>query len=144
MPTHDFIAVFVLPFFYVVIPIIILVILVKTSLTLKGKYEEAKDKLRKRPFDTNLRSLAVVAGRNYSVFLRGVGLNSFFNEQSIANDLSAIGDPAIGDAISETRQPRQESNDVSIKLQKLSELKKSGLISEAEFEEKRKKILDQI
>ena len=77
MTTKDFIAI-ALP---ILIPIIILVILVNISLTLRDKYEEAKDKLRERPFDTNLRSLAVVAGRNYSVFLRGVGLNSFFNEQ---------------------------------------------------------------
>lgn len=136
MTTKDFISI-ALP---ILIPIIILVILVKISLTLRGKYEEAKDKLRKRPFDTNLRSLAVVAGRNYSVFLRGVGLNSFFNEQSIANDLQAIGDPAIGNAI----EAKPQSSDASVKLQKLSELKKSGLISEVEFEEKRKKILDQI
>jgi|NOAtaT_7_FD_contig_111_378355_length_1180_multi_5_in_0_out_0_2 uncharacterized membrane protein len=107
---------------------------------LKKQYEDALDALRKSPSNNKLRTTALLAGRKYFEALRN-GTLSIYDEQRIANDLAAIS--ALPQHNNEVKN-NSFSNDITIKLQKLSELKSAGLISEIEFEEKRKKILDQI
>jgi uncharacterized membrane protein len=107
---------------------------------LKKQYEDALDALRKSPSNNKLRTTALLAGRKYFEALRN-GTLSIYDEQRIANDLAAIS--ALPQHNNEVNN-NSFSNDITIKLQKLSELKSAGLISEIEFEEKRKKILDQI
>jgi len=95
------------------------------------------------PYDNRLRDSALQAGRKYYSSLRG-GILTIYDEQAIANDLSSI-TPILPET-SQARNTKIEtsSDDVTIKLQKLSELRDLGLISELEFENKRKKILDEI
>ena len=110
---------------------------------LDNKYLVAKERLMEDPYDNKIRDLALQAGRKYYASLRG-GILTIYDEQAIANDLASI--------IPVLPQPNEirnsESNvvndDVVTKLQKLIELKDSGLISDIEFEAKRQKILDQI
>ena len=108
---------------------------------LKKQYDNALDALRKNPSNNQLRSTALLAGRKYFEALRN-GTLSIYDEQRIANDLAAIS--TVSQQNDEVNNNSFSNNDVAIKLQKLSELKSTGLISEIEFEEKRKKILDQI
>ena len=95
------------------------------------------------PYDNRLRDSALQAGRKYYASLRG-GILTIYDEQAIANDLASI-TPILPET-SQARNTKIEtsSDDVTIKLQKLSELRDLGLISELEFENKRKKILDEI
>ena len=110
---------------------------------LGDKYLSAKERLMEDPYDNRLRDSALQAGRKYYSSLRG-GILTIYDEQAIANDLSSI-TPILPET-SQARNTKIEtsSDDVTIKLQKLSELRDLGLISELEFENKRKKILDEI
>jgi len=110
---------------------------------LKKQYEDALDALRKSPSNNKLRTTALLAGRKYFEALRN-GTLSIYDEQRIANDLAAIATvPQHNNKDNEVNN-NNSSDDIAIKLQKLSDLKSTGLISEIEFQENRKKILDQI
>jgi hypothetical protein len=106
-------------------------------------YLEAKDRLLEEPSNNKLRDLALQAGREYYASLRG-GRLTIYDEQAIANDLSSI-IPTIPqvDKASE-HESYIGKNDIAEKIQKLLELKNSGLISETEFEDKKKKLIDQM
>lgn len=110
---------------------------------LSSKYLFAKERLMEDPYDNRLRDLALQAGRKYYASLRG-GTLTIYDEQAIANDLASI-TPVLPQP-NEIRNSQSSfvNDDVVTKLQKLVELKNSGLISDIEFEAKRQKILDQI
>jgi uncharacterized membrane protein len=135
----NFIAIAVVVFIFWAIFTVILKVGVYQQ-KLKKQYEDALNALRKSPSNNKLRTTALLAGRKYFEALRN-GTLSIYDEQRIANDLAAIS--ALPQHNNEVNN-NSFSNDITIKLQKLSELKSAGLISEIEFEEKRKKILDQI
>jgi hypothetical protein len=111
---------------------------------LDDKYFFAKERLMEDPYDNRLRDLALQAGRKYYASLRG-GILTIYDEQAIANDLASI-TPILPqpDEIRNNKSSIVNNDDVVTKLQKLVELKDSGLISNIEFEAKRQKILDQI
>ena len=110
---------------------------------LGDKYFFAKERLMEYPYDNKLRDLALQAGRKYYASLRD-GILTIYDEQAIANDLASITPILPQSNEIRNRESSVVNNDVVTKLQKLVELKDSGLISDIEFEAKRQKILDQI
>ena len=105
-----------------------------------------KDKLRQQPSNNKLREKALKAGREYYKSLRN-GQLSIYDEQAINNDLAAVAPVA---QINNTIQPninKSEDNgqsDIIAKLEKLKQLKDKGIITESEFETKKKDLIDRM
>lgn len=114
---------------------------------LKQEYEDFKYKLSQNPQNQELRQLTLQKARDYYSSLRNDGRLTIYDEQAIQNDLSLI-------INSSNNSYTQQSNDNSIenkdnsdslaKLEKLKHLKDKGLITEADYEAKKQKILDEL
>lgn len=119
----------------------------KKAIELKQEYEDILDRLSRNPNSQKLRQLALEIARDYYSSLRNDGRLTIYDEQAIQNDLSLI-------INSSNNSYTQQSNDNSIenkdnsdslaKLEKLKHLKDKGLITEADYEAKKQKILDEL
>ncbi len=115
-------------------------------------YKEALDELRGDPTNAILRQNALKLGRIYSNLARDAKGVTIFDEVALMNDINAVCGGATnitGTPVSNITQPLPSSTpatslSIEERLNKLSELREKGLINEQEYEEKKKKILDEI
>jgi hypothetical protein len=113
---------------------------------IKKNYESSRNKLRQQPSNNQLREKALQAGREYYKSLRN-GVLSIYDEQAITNDLAAV---APVSQINNTVQPNinkaddNSQSDIVAKLEKLNLLKDKGMITESEFEAKKKDLIDRM
>lgn len=113
---------------------------------IKENYEFAKKKLRQQPKNNQLREKALQAGREYYKSLRN-GVLSIYDEQAITNDLSSIASVSQTDNTVQPSINKADDNsqsDIVSKLEKLKQLKDKGIITESEFESKKKDLLDSL
>lgn len=93
--------------------------------------------LTKDSGNTHLRQQTLSLGRKYAALAKG-DKRTLFDEVALMNDLNAI--------TPETKEPhtpkKQATSDAGDRLKELSKLKNEGLITEQEYEEKRKQVLD--
>lgn len=103
-------------------------------------YQESLAQLKLDPSNPNLRQETLRLGREYSNLTRDQKGVTVFDEVALSNDINAacagaaVPRPALAPA----------AGSVEERLQKLSSLKTQGLISEAEYEESRRRILSEV
>lgn len=106
----------------------------------RGAYQESLAKLKLDPSNPNLRQETLRLGREYSNLTRDQKGVTVFDEVALSNDINAA---CAGAAV--PRQPiAPAAGSVEERLQKLSSLKAQGLVSEAEYEESRRRILSEV
>lgn len=102
-----------------------------------GAYQASLAQLKLDPANPNLRQETLRLGREYSNLTRDQKGVTVFDEVALSNDINAA---CAGAAV-----PRPASAPIAVgvkdRLQKLSSLKAQGLISDAEYEESRRRIL---
>lgn len=114
---------------------------------LRLAYRGSLERLKSSPGDPDLRQATLKRGRAYAAACREDNVTTIFDEAALSNDIAAVCASA-GEAVSRKMgsEPRSRNQDDSLesRLEKLAKLRSSELISEAEYQEKRSKILDSI
>lgn len=108
----------------------------------KKAYLESLALLRESPHDPDLRSRTLALGRQYIATL-GNNATSVFSEVALGNDITAACARAgsIPVATVATPQPVQAQPTTADRLRELERLKADGLITEAEYADRRAAIL---
>jgi seryl-tRNA(Sec) selenium transferase len=108
-------------------------------------YQDALSALRQDPTNVSLHEQALQLGRIYSAATREGNIVTLFDETALANDIRAVTANAtqttIPVAASAATVPSQSIDD---RINALLKMKASGLITDAEFDQKRKELLDSI
>ena len=113
---------------------------------IRKNYESAKNKLRQQPSNNQLREKALQDGREYYKSLRN-GVLIIYDEQAITNDLAAVAPVSQTNNIVQPNINKADDNsqsDIVAKLEKLNLLKDKGMITESEFEAKKKDLIDRM
>lgn len=105
------------------------------------QYQESLIALKSNPADANLRQKTLELGRVYSNLMRDNKGNTIFDEVTLMNDINAA---CAATSLITSQQPNLPSDTIESRLQKLKSLNESGLISEAEYNERKKEILDSL
>jgi hypothetical protein len=104
----------------------------------KKAYSDSLEQLKEDPHNSDLREQVLALGRQYASRLRRVGLVSVFNEVALTNDIKA----ALAEAASKVAPDDADSRpSVEQRLAKLDALRKKNLVTAAEYQERRRKIL---
>ena len=102
----------------------------------KKAYYRSLEKLINNPTNMNIRQEMLYLGRVYLKLTNA----SVFNEMALMNDFNAATASVV-----EIKESEEYSNDsIEARLQKLTRLMENGLLTEDEFQSKRKDILDEI
>ena len=108
-----------------------------------GEYFTSLEKLKADPTNPDLKQLTLALGRKYSELSRTLAHGNagitVYDEVSILNEISAVS--AVKNPRDELNQPLRSAQE---RLTNLIDIKEKGLMSETEFQERRKKILDEI
>lgn len=114
----------------------------------KKAYEESLSSLKSDPTNAELRQATLEKGRKYSNLTRNGKGVALFDEVALMNDLNAAagGTMAIAQSpgpvvISRASATASGVESAEVRLDQLSRLKSKGLIDDAEFQEKRARIL---
>ena len=106
------------------------------------EYQAALATLRKEPHNNARRENALRLGRIYSGLARQDKRRTMFDEVALMNDINAItanGTPSTPTVSSTPSGPTPEQ-----RLQQLSGLRDKGLVTDEEYQDRRKKILDEM
>ena len=107
----------------------------------KGAYQRSLSRLRNDPNNASLRRGALELGRVYSNLTRNHKGVTLFDEVAVKNDIDA----ACAGAVTMAQSARQlDGQSVQERLARLDDLSKSGMLTDAEYNEQRKRILDSI
>ncbi len=111
----------------------------------RESYKTALAQLRDDPTNPTLHEQALSLGRDYSAATRGNGSVTLFDETALANDIRAVTANAtqiapVGSPVATTATTAS----LESRINALKKMKESGLLSDEEFEQKRKDILDSI
>jgi hypothetical protein len=108
-------------------------------------YTKALNALRAKPTNPSLHEQALHRGRIYAAATRENKAVTLFDETALANDIRAVTANAtqttVPVAASAATVPSQSIDE---RINALLKLKASGLITDAEFDKKRKELLDSI
>jgi hypothetical protein len=124
----------------------------------KLAYEVALSRLDENPNDSQARVEALSLGRAYADLNRKMTAGSLkaakkagvtlFDEVALQNDLNARPPRAVGPSPAEVREARLVSKEARLssadriaQLERLSQLRKDGTLSEAEFEREKRRVL---
>ena len=106
-------------------------------------YRAALDDLKNDPANPHLREETLRLGRHYAYLMRKQRGRTLFDEVALMNDINAA-----CAAVTVQRQvvahPARPSVSIEDRLTRLHELKTSGLISQAEYDERRREILREV
>lgn len=104
----------------------------------KEIYDDLLSELRENPNNAYLREKALMAGRDYYGTLRLDGHLTIYDEQAITNDINV----ALGNG--SPIEPHNNSNNVYKDIEQLANLKDKGILTEEEFDEKKRVLLEKI
>ena len=112
----------------------------------KAAYDEGLSSLKRDPGNADLRQEILKLGRAYSNLTRNKRWVTPFSEAAVLNDINAVCGSLGGPVAVAAAAPVDALPTVSIeeRLAKLDSLKRNGLISEAEYDRKRAKLLDEV
>ena len=110
--------------------------------TARFLYNKALDELRKDPNDTSKREEALTLGRRYADLVRE-DHRTTFDEVALMNDLNAI-QPTASTITVEVDNSAETVDSTEQRLNELEHLRSDGFITEAEYQERRSAILDEI
>ncbi len=118
----------------------------KAAAAAKAAYESGLERLKRDPGNADLRQEILKLGRAYSNATRNNKGVTLFDEVALLNDVNAAcgslgGHPAAPPA---AKPSAASSPSIEDRLKNLQSLKRRGLISEAEYESKRSKLLDEV
>lgn len=109
----------------------------------RERYMEALAHLHAHPTDSGLRTEVLRRGREYSKRARNWRGVTIFDEVALMNDLEA----ATAGAVVVTSSPQAKlpaAPSVEDRLRSLADLQNRGLITEAEYDDRRRRILDDL
>lgn len=104
----------------------------------KELYENLLSELSKEPNNSELKTKVLEAGRDYYATLRTDHCLTIYDEQAITNDINSA---CINIT---TTQVVNNDSDVYEDIKKLSELRDGGILTEEEYNEKKKILLEKI
>ncbi len=110
--------------------------------TAKVNYENSLKLLKNKPTNPDIKQKTLYLGRVFSDITRqfeGTNGVTLFDEVALMNDINAA---CAGATISSSRETIATT--IEQRLVKLAELKEMGLLKEQEYEERRRKILDEV
>lgn len=99
-------------------------------------YREALDALRSDPTNPDRKEAALAAGREYAGACRMGGMGSVFDEVALGNDIAA--------ACAGASKPPQANPGAFSRLTELDDLRRAGLVTEEEYQQQRKAIIDSL
>jgi hypothetical protein len=103
-------------------------------------YYDALRKLKANPTSADLRQSTLQLGRIYSNLTRNKKGVTIYDEVALSNDINA----ACAGAATLIATPKEQSQTIESRLQRLAELKNKGLIDEEEYTARRTKVLDEV
>jgi hypothetical protein len=106
----------------------------------RAAYQESLAQLKLDPSNPSLRQETLRLGREYSNLTRDKKGVTVFDEVALSNDINA----ACAGATVPRPAPAALAGSIEERLQKLSSLKAQGLVSDAEYEESRRRILSEV
>jgi type II secretory pathway pseudopilin PulG len=108
-------------------------------------YQTALSQLRDNPTNPTLHEQALLRGRDYAAATRGNGSVTLFDETALANDIRAVTANATQTApvVSQVATTATPSS-LESRINALKKMKENGLLTDAEFDQKRQEILDSI
>ena len=105
-------------------------------------YNKALDELREDPNNSKKREEALALGRRYADLVHN-DKHTTFDEVALMNDLNAIQPPA-STVIVEADKSTEHVEEKEQRLNELEQLRADGFITQAEYQERRLAILDEI
>ncbi len=113
---------------------------------LKADYTNALTALRADPTNPALHEQALLLGRIYSAAIRENKAVTLFDETALANDIRAVTANATQTTVpvSAPSSATTPATSLDERINALIKMKASGLITDAEFDQKRKELLDSI
>lgn len=113
---------------------------------LHAVYQQNLDLLRQSPTSSEYHENALESGRAYANATRDKKGVTLFDETALANDIRAVTANAskIGQSASEEPAPSTLTHTLDERIAALQKLRAAGLISDEEFDQKRKAIIDSI
>jgi hypothetical protein len=124
--------------FAVAVLLLVLIHFVARLGQVKKEYCDSLEQLKEDPENSDLQEKVLALGRQYASRLRAVGLGSVFNEVALRKDIRA----ATAEAESEVDAEAGNSQpSVKKRLAKLDGLRKKNLVTDAEYQQRRRKIL---
>jgi hypothetical protein len=111
------------------------------------RYRNALELLKHKPTSADMHTYALRTGREYAESIRAEGVVTLFDETALANDIRAVTAnaaqvSAIGDTSS--ANPTTATASLDERIAKLLKLKAAGLLSDAEFDQKRQALIDEV
>jgi hypothetical protein len=113
----------------------------------QARYQQALAALKSNPTNPDLHTHALQMGREYAESTRAEGVVTLFDETALANDIRAVtANAAQVSAIGDTSwaNPTTATASLDERIAKLLKLKAAGLLSDAEFEQKRQALIDEV
>jgi hypothetical protein len=110
---------------------------------LRNLYNNALAELRQNPTSPTLHENALHLGRLYAAATRENKAVTLFDETALANDIRAATANA-SQQVAPVQAVTTQTTTLDERINALKKLKESGLISDEEFAQKRKEILDSI
>jgi type II secretory pathway pseudopilin PulG len=109
-------------------------------------YQDALSALRQDPTNASLHEQALQLGRIYSAATREGNIVTLFDETALANDIRAVTANATQTTmpVSAPSSATTPATSLDDRINALLKMKASGLITDAEFDQKRKELLDSI
>ena len=131
--------------FFVIAALVIGIVIASSAEKTKEKarlaYVEALEKLKANPTNSDLRQSTLALGRSYANMMRDNKGHTTFDEVALMNDINAACANALA-PLSPVRSAPPSS--VEERLLKLQSLRESGLISEEDYQARKREILEQI
>jgi len=125
----------------------------QNTLKFKQTYADSLDRLRSDPTNPKYHEQALQAGRQYAAITRNTKSVTLFDETALANDIRAVTANASRIATVRQQQPptkptknqsQPDNQSIAERIAALKTLKEADMISDEEYESKRKAILDSI
>ncbi len=111
----------------------------------RERYQHALDALKRNPTNPDLHTHALQMGREYAESTRAEGVVTLFDETALANDIRAVtANAAQVSAIDNTQGRPAQAASLDERIAALLKLKAAGLLSDAEFEQKRQELIDAV
>jgi hypothetical protein len=109
-------------------------------------YTKALNALRAKPTNPALHEQALHRGRIYAAATRENKAVTLFDETALANDIRAVTANATQttNPVSVSSSAAAPATSIDERINALLKMKASGLITDAEFDQKRKELLDSI
>ena len=111
----------------------------------RERYQHALNALKRNPTNPDLHTHALQMGREYAESTRAEGVVTLFDETALANDIRAVtANAAQVSTIDNTQARPAQAASLDERIAALLKLKAAGLLSDAEFEQKRQELIDAV